>query len=65
MVGYEGWLREVWRVLVPGGYFVFTFTSKNGGISDDEEWDAAVDQVGFACKRVKRVTLVCHKQRGG
>lgn len=62
VVGYDIWLDEVQRVLVPGGYFLFTFTPKNDKILRHPEWDQALARQPFECKRVKRIVLVCRKK---
>ena len=62
VVGYDTWLSEVNRLLVPGGVFVFTFVPK-----EDEEllpkkpWLAALNRMPWKCKRTNKIVQICTK----
>lgn len=63
-VGYSVWVDEVARVLVPGGFFIFTFTAFDGGILKEDEWARSLERGGLECQRVKRIVQVCQKKGG-
>lgn len=62
LAGYNVWLNEVNRLLVPGGYFVFTFTPEKGNILKRPQWDKALARQPFFCKKIHRIITMCQKR---
>jgi len=63
VVGYDTWLKEMDRIIVPGGAFVFTFVP----VSDEEllpqvPWSAALEKMPWDCDRYSRIVQVCIKR---
>lgn len=62
-MGYDLWLTEVYRLLRPGGAFVFTFVPlRDTKLLPPDEWNAARDKFPWDCIRHNRIIQVCIKR---
>ncbi|CAN8071168.1 unnamed protein product [Agarophyton chilense] len=61
--GYDVWLKEVNRLLVPGGFFIFTFAPEATELLKHPAWEKALARQPFKCKRVHRIITMCQKNR--
>lgn len=61
VAGYDAWLTEVYRLLVPGGYFVFTFVKPGDPLLEHPHWEDSVARQSWTCNRFKRITIICRK----
>ncbi|KAI0559006.1 S-adenosyl-L-methionine-dependent methyltransferase [Gracilaria domingensis] len=59
--GYDKWLKEVNRLLVPGGFFVFTFAPEGSDLLEHPAWEEALARQPFRCKKVHRIITMCQK----
>lgn len=64
VVGYDVWLQEVNRLLVPGGAFVFTFVPlQDTDLLPHEPWFAALNRMPWTCERHNAIVQICVKQK--
>lgn len=64
--GYDVWLKEMDRILVPGGAFVFTFVPlKDEDLLPHKPWFEALDKMPWDCERHDRIIQVCIKNTEG
>ena len=63
-VGYDIWLREVDRILNPGGVFVFTFVPmKDVALLPHKPWFEALAKMPWDCSRYHKIMQVCVKRK--
>lgn len=61
--GYDVWLREVDRILLPGGAFVFTFVPmKDTNLLPHKPWFEALAKMPWDCERFHKIMQVCIKR---
>ena len=62
LVGYDKWLTEVNRLLLPGGYFIFTFVPKRDEeLLPQAKWQNALRKQPWSCSYSHRIVQICLK----
>ncbi|CAN8063720.1 unnamed protein product [Agarophyton chilense] len=60
--GYDKWLDEVNRLVIPGGYFIFTFTPlRDKKLLPPEQWKEALKKQPWNCDLHAKIMRVCRK----
>lgn len=63
VVGYDTWLNEMNRIIIPGGAFVFTFVPvEDQELLPLEPWYEALAKMPWDCERYARIVQVCIKR---
>jgi len=63
IAGYDIWLKEMNRIIVPGGAFVFTFVPvEDQELLPTEQWYKSLAKMPWDCERYSRIVQVCIKR---
>ncbi|KAI0560336.1 S-adenosyl-L-methionine-dependent methyltransferase [Gracilaria domingensis] len=61
--GFDVWLNEMNRLIIPGGYFIFTFTPlRDKKLLPPKEWQEALDKQPWTCELHAKIMRFCRKE---